>query len=107
LRELSGDHDLYGIFAASGPAVCSKGFLEEAHLLDVAPTVLASLGESIPANMDGHVLEDIYLESFLRAHPPAYDKAREVVAKSGENVYSAEEEAAVRERLESLGYLEG
>jgi predicted AlkP superfamily phosphohydrolase/phosphomutase len=107
LRELSGDHDLYGIFAASGPAVCSKGFLEEAHLLDVAPTVLASLGESIPENMDGHVLEDIYLESFLRAHPPAYDKAREVVAKSGENVYSAEEEAAVRERLESLGYLEG
>ena len=107
LRELSGDHDLYGIFAASGPAVCSKGFLEEAHLLDVAPTMLASLGQSIPANMDGHVLEDIYRESFLHDHPPAYDKAREVVAKSGENVYSAEEEAAVRERLESLGYLEG
>jgi predicted AlkP superfamily phosphohydrolase/phosphomutase len=107
LHELSGDHDLYGIFAASGPAICSKGFLEEAHLLDIAPTMLASLGESVPANMDGRVLEEIFKESFLLAHPPKYDKAREVVAKSGENVYSAEEEAAVRERLESLGYLEG
>ncbi len=107
LHELSGDHDLYGIFAASGPAICAKGFLEEAHLLDVAPTMLASLGESIPANMDGRVLEDIFHEEFLRANPAVYDKAREVVARSGENVYSAEEEAAVRERLESLGYLEG
>jgi predicted AlkP superfamily phosphohydrolase/phosphomutase len=107
LHELSGDHDLYGIFAASGPDVCPKGFINEAHLLDVAPTMLASLGESIPANMDGHVMEDIFQESFLRAHPPAQDKGREVVAKSGEKVYSPEEEAAVRERLESLGYLEG
>jgi predicted AlkP superfamily phosphohydrolase/phosphomutase len=107
LHELSGDHDLYGIFAASGPDVCSKGFINEAHLLDVAPTMLASLGEPIPANMDGRVMEDVFQESFLRAHPPSYDKGREVVAKAGEKVYSAEEEAAVRERLESLGYLEG
>jgi predicted AlkP superfamily phosphohydrolase/phosphomutase len=107
LHELSGDHDLYGIFAASGPDVCQRGFIDEAHLLDVAPTMLASLGEPIPANMDGRAMEDIFQQSFLSAHPPSFDKGREVVAKSGEKVYSAEEEAAVRERLESLGYLEG
>jgi predicted AlkP superfamily phosphohydrolase/phosphomutase len=106
LRDLSGDHDLYGIFAAAGPDICSKGFLEDAHLLDVAPTMLASLGESIPANMDGRAMEDIFQESFLVAHPLVQDKAREVVVKTGENVYSPEEEAAVRERLESLGYLD-
>jgi predicted AlkP superfamily phosphohydrolase/phosphomutase len=107
LRDLSGDHDLNGIFAASGPDVCAKGFLAEAQLLDVAPTMLASVGESIPANMDGRAMEDIFQDSFLRTHPLVYDKAREVVARSGDNVYSAEEEAAVRERLESLGYLDG
>jgi predicted AlkP superfamily phosphohydrolase/phosphomutase len=107
LHELSGDHDLYGIFAASGPDISSKGFINEANLLDVAPTMLASLGEAIPENMDGRAMEDIFQEAFLRMHPPSYDKGREVVAKSGEKVYSAEEEAAVRERLESLGYLEG
>jgi len=107
LQELSGDHDLYGIFAATGPDVSAKGFIGEAHLLDVAPTMLASLGEAIPANMDGRVMDDIFNDKFLRAHPPTIDQGREVVAKAGEKVYSAEEEAAVRERLESLGYLEG
>lgn len=107
LHELSGDHDLYGIFAASGPDVCPKGFINEANLLDVAPTMLASLGEAIPENMDGRAMEDIFQDAFLRAHPPSYGKGREVIAKTGDKVYSAEEEAAVRERLESLGYLEG
>jgi predicted AlkP superfamily phosphohydrolase/phosphomutase len=107
LHELSGDHDLYGIFVASGPDVAANVFVNEANLLDVAPTMLASLGESVPANMDGQVLEDVFQQSFLHAHPPSYDKEREVVARNGEKVYSAEEEAAVRERLESLGYLEG
>jgi len=106
-REISGDHDLNGIFVAAGPDIQARGFLDQAHLLDVAPTLVASLAQPVPGNMDGRVLHDIFDEDFLRSSPPVYENARELVAKGGEDVYSAEEEAAVRERLESLGYLEG
>jgi predicted AlkP superfamily phosphohydrolase/phosphomutase len=105
LRQLSGDHDLNGILAAAGPDVDPAGFLSDATILDVAPTMLCAMRQPVPENMDGRVLEDIFRPAFLLAHPPAYNRGREIVARAGENVYSADEEAVVRERLQSLGYL--
>jgi predicted AlkP superfamily phosphohydrolase/phosphomutase len=106
LKDFCGDHDMNGIFVAAGPDVQAGGFLPEANLLDVAPTMLASMEQAVPQNMDGKVLKDVFLPEFLAAHPPTYDGERPLVVNSGENIYSAEEAEAIRERLESLGYIE-
>ncbi len=103
--DVSGDHDMNGIFVAVGPAIRSTGFLPEATILDVAPSLLCSLAQPIPKNMDGRALEDVFQNEFLAAHPPAVAGAQEPVKREGDNVYSPEEEAAIRNRLEALGYL--
>jgi hypothetical protein len=56
--------------------------------------------------MDGRVLEDVFQREFLAAHPRYSSQAKEVVAREGEAVYSEDEEAAIRVRLQDLGYLE-
>ncbi len=102
---LSGEHDMNGIFVAAGPNLRQADMLPEASLMDVAPTMLAGLHQAIPENMDGRVLEDVFTPSFLIEHPPQRGDARELVVQTGENVFSAEEEEAVRARLQDLGYL--
>ncbi len=104
-RDFSGDHDLNGMFVAAGPGIRRGTFLQEATILDVAPSVLCSLAQPVPENLDGRVLEDIFHPDFLAAHPAVVAGAQEVVTRTGENVYSAEEEEAIRSRLEALGYL--
>jgi predicted AlkP superfamily phosphohydrolase/phosphomutase len=106
LHDLSGEHDMNGIFAAAGQDIQRTGFLPQASLLDVAPTLLYALGQAVPQNLDGHVLQDIFQSGFRSAHALAVADPREVVARQGENVYSEEEEAAIRSRLQSLGYLD-
>jgi predicted AlkP superfamily phosphohydrolase/phosphomutase len=105
-HDLSGEHDMNGIFASAGHDIQSAGFLSPATLLDVAPTLLYALGQAVPQDMDGKVLEDIFLPNFRATHTVATAGAREVLARQGENVYSEEEEAAIRSRLQSLGYLD-
>jgi len=105
-HDLSGEHDMNGIFVAAGHDIQATGFLPQASLLDVAPTLLYSLDQAVPQNMDGRVLEDVFRSDFRSGHSVAVGDPREVVAREGENVYSEEEEAAIRSRLQSLGYLE-
>lgn len=106
LRDLSGEHDMDGIFAASGKDVHSAGFLPTASLLDVAPTLLYALEEPVPQSMDGHVMEDIFHPDYCAVHTPKVGAAREVSVREGQDVYSAEEDAAIRDRLQALGYLD-
>lgn len=105
-KELSGEHDLEGVFVAMGPAIQRGQFLSQASILDVAPTLLCSLAQAVPQNMDGKALEDIFESDFLKEHPPIVGGVRETTLRAGENVFSAQEAEAIRERLQDLGYLE-
>ena len=49
------NHAQEGMLIAAGPGVTARGTLD-AHLLDVAPTVLELLGLPVPADMRGHSL---------------------------------------------------
>lgn len=105
-RDISGEHDMNGIFAATGPDISSEGFLSPATLLDVAPTLLYTMGLPVPGNMDGNVLEDIFQRDFKDSHVLLASDSREVATREGESVYSEDEEAAIRTRLQGLGYLD-
>lgn len=106
LRDLSGEHDMNGIFAAAGRDIRASGFLPDATLLDVAPTLLYALNEPVPQNMDGRILEDIFEDGFCGENSPTLAEAREIVVRDGTDVYSEEENEAIRSRLQALGYLD-
>ena len=101
-----------GIFGARGPAI-RRGFVaNEFSILDIAPTVLYSLGLPLPAELQGRVPEEIYrADAVLKKHP-VRKTAGETSwnGKPGQQCapYPAEleDEETVLERLRELGYIE-
>ncbi len=51
------NHDFHGIFLLSGPGVTARGEREGLNILDVFPTALSLLGESVPEEIQGRVVE--------------------------------------------------
>lgn len=104
--EWGGTHRLYGIVVARSAAFKSGAEVENAHLIDLAPTILHLLGVPVPEDMDGHVLEDIFKPEFLAAHPLRSGAASGTSGSDRPSGYTDEESAKVEERLQALGYLE-
>ncbi|MHC5034592.1 MAG: alkaline phosphatase family protein, partial [Planctomycetota bacterium] len=99
LNHLAG-HRPDGVVLAMGPRVTSTA-IQDAHIADVPPTILALLGCPIPENFDGRVLSEVLTDDVkpLRtgaARPPERAVADEL---------SDEDKAAVEDRLRKLGYL--
>lgn len=75
----------------------------DATILDVAPTVLYLMGYPIHDEMEGNVLEEIFIEGYVRNNPPSfrlYDLAATPVETGG-----VDAEANLKATLEALGYL--
>jgi hypothetical protein len=73
--------------------------VENAHIMDLAPTILHLMELPVPADMDGRVLTEV-----LTSSRPVERKASPV-GDDAEVGLSAEETAEVEERLRALGYL--
>jgi predicted AlkP superfamily phosphohydrolase/phosphomutase len=56
----SGSHRMDGIFIAEGPDIVQDQKLENANLVDLAPTILHMLDLPVPSEMDGQVLTQIF-----------------------------------------------
>jgi predicted AlkP superfamily phosphohydrolase/phosphomutase len=98
----SGCHRYEGVLIASGPDIDQAGLLNEARLIDVAPTVLHLMNFPVPEDMDGQVLA-----KWLRTQRAVQIEQVEVKPDgSGEENFSDEEEQEMIDRLKSLGYLE-
>lgn len=108
---VSGSHRPVGIFGAKGPGI-RKGFLaNELSILDVAPTVLYSLGLPVPEELQGRVPVEIYQDGVLEKHPIRRTAAGSTESDgrtgSAEPVPAEmEDEETVLERLRELGYIE-
>jgi predicted AlkP superfamily phosphohydrolase/phosphomutase len=96
-----GGHHPMGMFVANGTAVAPASV--NGRLEDVAPTVLAFLGVPIPGGMDGRPLVVAGTEANVAGFPA--DLSGPTTAARDDSGYTAEEEEAVRRRLEALGYL--
>ena len=107
---LSGSHRAVGVFGAKGPGIRHGWNAGELSLLDIAPTVLHSLGVAVPEELQGRVPEEIYDEDFHRQRPVRKRAARAAAAQkeSAAAVVTAtpEDEQAVLEHLRDLGYIE-
>jgi predicted AlkP superfamily phosphohydrolase/phosphomutase len=104
--EDSGTHRRQGIVIASGRAIRTGYRIDEATLVDIAPTALYLLNLPIPASMDGRVLSGMFEEDWLEAHPiKLSERASEMPVSEAEKM-SSEEMEMVKKRLRSLGYLD-
>ncbi|WP_336035048.1 alkaline phosphatase family protein [Halobacterium yunchengense] len=88
------NHKRDGVLAAAGDGVDADAALDDPHLFDVAPTVLASLGVPPSDRMDGEALP-------LVDGPPPEAYPRFDAAEP-----TAVDDAAVERRLSNLGYLD-
>ena len=84
-----------GIFVANGPDFAAKGQRERISILDLAPTVLASLGCDVPTDMRGEVLDVFVEDPEVSEREPLTDTSRRSTAGD-----------EVADRLQQLGYME-
>ena len=95
---MNGTHRQYGVLSLWGAGV-EAGAEVQAGMPDIAPTLLHLMNEPIPEHMDGRVIE----EALRTAQQPVL--AASVPASHKPASATDAEAAAIRERLERLGYL--
>ena len=66
---MGGSHRLDGILIARGKPFRKGIEVEGARLIDMAPTILHLMGQPVPDDMDGRVLEELFDPEFLARHP--------------------------------------
>jgi predicted AlkP superfamily phosphohydrolase/phosphomutase len=103
-----GNHRWDGIFVAAGPTIRQGERVDEVSLLDLAPTILYSLGVPIPDDVSGRLPESIFKTGVLMEHPPVYvDVASRVQSVADIDAGIDEEaETTILKRLRALGYVE-
>ena len=99
-----GKHHKDGILVVSGPGVPHQEALW-ARITDVAPTVQYAMSLPIRKDCDGGVLQQLFSDEFLAAHPsPSVYDVEDRGGRSDE-VYDAQDRERIEERLRDLGYL--
>jgi predicted AlkP superfamily phosphohydrolase/phosphomutase len=101
-----GIHRKYGISILSGEGVIPGSRIQEARIVDLAPTVLYLMDLPVPDDMDGKVLKQAFDEGFLKSHPiesgpPIPFHGRE---RAGE--LTDQERRDVEDALRGLGYMD-
>lgn len=99
----SGNHDEDGIFIAKGPAIQKGLELSASNIQDMAPTILYAMGLSIPSNMDGRVMLDIFCDTFVASNPVQIGASGLQENKTSYDLTDAEQ-AEMQNQLKGLGY---
>lgn len=102
----TGTHRMNGIFFLHGPGIRPNCVVQQAALTDIAPTILALLDVPIPRHMDGKVLTEPLGDELSGQLSIAYTDAEMPADRQDVPgaALSDQEEQAIRERLEALGY---
>jgi predicted AlkP superfamily phosphohydrolase/phosphomutase len=100
----TGGHRSEGILIAFGNHIKKSAKINNARIIDLAPTILHLLDCEIPNDMDGRVLTEIIHPEFTRMHPfkhHATDTPKEPIA-----TLTPEDEKTIMNHLQNLGYME-
>jgi predicted AlkP superfamily phosphohydrolase/phosphomutase len=98
--EIPGGHHPDGILVWSGRGVRVQESVH-ADLMDVAPTVLARMGLTVPHHMDGQVLSCL----FETPPPVTFQRWQSEDQDVSQTDYSTTDEEILEQRLSDLGYL--
>jgi predicted AlkP superfamily phosphohydrolase/phosphomutase len=101
---ISGFHRTHGIFLATGQPIKKGQKIEGSKIIDIAPTLLTLLGIPIPSDVDGRHLSGLFKEEFSEKIIPLFKTPIEKLNPT-ERVLSDGEQAEIRKKLKSLGYI--
>jgi hypothetical protein len=102
---LSGHHRPDGMVILSGAGVRPGTHLENANILDLAPTLLHALSVPVPHDLDGRVLSEAFEDGSQARAPVVYSQAN--VYRDGSLAVqglSDEETGEVQDKLRGWGY---
>ncbi|MES2641018.1 MAG: alkaline phosphatase family protein [Myxococcota bacterium] len=97
----SGNHEPDGLFLGWGPDFAPGTTIADANIVDIMPTLFATMGAAIPDDIDGRVLHEV-LSAHLRT---LWTEARVFAGADGPK-RDAATDRAIEERLRGLGYLQ-
>jgi predicted AlkP superfamily phosphohydrolase/phosphomutase len=106
--EYSANHRPDGIIMAKGKGIKKGNKIEDANIIDLAPTVLHLMGLGVPGQMDGSVLHDLFdPEDAFLARPISYagEEEHDGPREAQKDAYSEKDVQHIEERLKGLGYL--
>jgi hypothetical protein len=92
-----------GVLAARGPGI--RPTRTTAAVLDVAPTILHSLGVPVARDLEGKVIEGLFEPEFLKKHPVRFVKGYGLKGIVPQSTTGQPLDAEAIERLRSLGYI--
>jgi predicted AlkP superfamily phosphohydrolase/phosphomutase len=101
----SGMHRDYGLLIMNGPGVRQGRSVEGAVIQDIAPTILHTMGLPVPADMDGRVLDNAFIEEYMESFPVDIGTPAAADEDLDWTGYTEEGEKEIMDRLEGLGYL--
>jgi predicted AlkP superfamily phosphohydrolase/phosphomutase len=100
-----GAHRLEGLLFMEGPSIRSCQ-VKDAQIMDCAPTILYLSGCSIPEEVDGRVLVEVFDEDSLVQRPIRYSSAVYTAEQGAQHIFSDQEQRALEENLRGLGYID-
>ncbi len=108
---VNGTHRPEGVFIAGGPMIRSGEVWEQCSILDVAPTLLYSLGLPVPNEFEGRVTKEAIRPDYLKSHPVLIGKGGDAgttlaPSEHSESPYTDDEEKEILSQLRALGYIE-
>ena len=101
-----GTHAPDGIFIATGPGIRRSVRMEPLDIVDIAPTLLYSLGLDVPESLDGEIIRGCFEAEHLRSNPPRRVASVQADVETSGTDIDEEEEGLVMDRLRALGYIE-
>ena len=105
--KIAGMHRPVGVFYACGPGVPQGRMIEQQSIIDIAPTLLYSLGLPIPEDFEGYIIGSAFEPDYLAENPveigaASVPPATYVSRRSGPEL-EADAEDSIIDRLRSLG----
>ncbi|MFH1862980.1 MAG: alkaline phosphatase family protein, partial [bacterium] len=89
-----------GVILCAGSGIKQNYQLENAHVYDIAPTILYMFGLPTAEDFDGKVLTDVFTTPAAVRTIPTYDTGE----RASRQVIESDVDAAVKDKLRALGY---
>jgi hypothetical protein len=101
---LSGHHRLDGIAIIAGAGARPGALLQNAHIVDLMPTILHGMGLPVPQELDGRVLSEAFDAASPMTRPVVYSQANVYKDGSSSPGFSDSELEEMQDKLRGWGY---